>query len=73
MATDVTQQRLAAVFFAQVVGYSRLLAADEEAARTLTSYRDAMGELARRNAAFPSTTWARCHSRTPPIQCRCTA
>ena len=47
MTTDLTPQRLAAVFSAQGVGHSRLLAADEEAARRLTSHRDAMLELIR--------------------------
>jgi TolB-like protein/class 3 adenylate cyclase/Tfp pilus assembly protein PilF len=46
MATDATQRRLAAILSADVVGYSRLMARDEDSTvRTLTAYRDEIALL----------------------------
>jgi TolB-like protein/class 3 adenylate cyclase len=46
MVEDRVQRRLAAIFAADVVGYSRLMGVDEESAlRTLQSYREIIGRL----------------------------
>jgi TolB-like protein len=46
MSADTTERKLAAIFSADVVGYSRLMAEDEDSTvRTLTEYRDAIERL----------------------------
>ena len=52
MATDATQRRLAAILSADVVGYSRLMARDEDSTvRTLTAYRDEIALLVGQQSA----------------------
>ncbi len=44
----MTERKLAAILSADVVGYSRLMAEDEdETVRTLTAYREQIGALVR--------------------------
>ncbi len=46
MASDQVERRLAAILSADMVGYSRLMAEDEDATvRTLNAYRDQVGAL----------------------------
>ena len=48
MAPDTVERKLAAILSADIVGYSRLMAEDEEATiRTLRAYRDQVGALVR--------------------------
>ncbi len=50
MASEQTQRRLAAILSADVVGYSRLMAEDEDATvRTVTAYREQVGVLIRQH------------------------
>ncbi len=50
MASEAAQRRLAAILSADVVGYSRLMAEDEDATvRTLTAYREQVGALVRQH------------------------
>jgi adenylate cyclase len=50
MASEASQRRLAAILSADVVGYSRLMAEDEEATvRRLTGYREEIAVLIRQH------------------------
>src|SRR3990172_6623166 len=50
MTSDGNQRRLSAILSADVAGYSRLMAEDEEATvRTLTAYREQVGVLVRQH------------------------
>ncbi len=52
--TDTVERKLAAILSADVVGYSRLMADDEDATvRTLTAYREQIATLIREHSLTP--------------------
>ncbi len=58
MDPDAVDRKLAAILCADVVGYSRLLAEDENATIwTLTDYREAMATLIRQHRGQVKETW----------------